>query len=218
MFSVPQEFIPVTGYTDGNYLEVIPQYQRYILPWPIILRLKEKFFCWSGDDFTVNDINGYVWFKIDSKSFSLRDRRTLLNSEGMEIAGYHKKLFSLRDAAYITQEWDGITYVYATIRKSSYFAEFFTDDADIFIHNPPLCKGRDNLDTDGISPHIIISGDFFGKNYDFMMGSAKVAQVVKKWRWFTTSTDTYFVNIGPNIDVAFICMCVMAIDELYHDE
>ena len=45
----------------------------------------------------------------------------------------------------------------------------------------------------------------------------KIAQVVRKYQAFFEN-DTYFVEIGPNVDTAFICICAYAIDELFSDD
>ena len=45
----------------------------------------------------------------------------------------------------------------------------------------------------------------------------KIAQVVRKLKMITKN-DTYFVNVGPKVDIAFIVMCAYAIDELFSRE
>ena len=60
------------------------------------------------------------------------------------------------------------------------------------------------------------------KNYDFMMGNIntnpfKIAQVIRRFQGFFEN-NSYFINIGPNVDIAFICMCAYAIDELFSDD
>ena len=67
----------------------------------------------------------------------------------------------------------------------------------------------------------MVEGDIISKHYDFMMGNLninpfKIAQVVRSFQGWAEN-DTYFLNIGPNVDVAFICICTYAIDELFND-
>ena len=187
---------------------------RYIKQEPMVLKLKEKYFCWSGDDATVKDLSKNVWFKIDAETLSMSSKRTMMDAEGKIIAGYRKKLLSLYATAYITKEVEGKTLVYATVKKESMMS--FVASAEIFIHNPPM--DLDSVTTDGLAPQIRVEGDFMAKKYDFMMGSRdnpyKVAQVVRKWLT-TYENNCYFINIGTNIDIAFICMAAMAIDELF---
>ena len=70
-------------------------------------------------------------------------------------------------------------------------------------------------------------GDILAEKYDFMMGNLntypfKIAKAVRKVKvkWLSESlseNDTYFLEIGPNVDAAFICMCAYAVDELFRD-
>ena len=66
-----------------------------------------------------------------------------------------------------------------------------------------------------------MEGDIISRRYDFMMGDIqtspfKIAQVVRRWRTWSEN-DSYFIEIGPNVDVAFICMSACALDELFSD-
>ena len=98
----------------------------------------------------------------------------------------------------------------------------FTMDAsaDIYFHKPPV--SIDDVTTNGLPVAIYVEGDIVSKKYDFMMGRIrtnpyKIAQVVRKYDAFYEN-NSYFINIGPNVDVAFICMCAYAIDELFNDD
>jgi len=208
--------VPVTGH-QGGALEVIGNNGKYVSNEQTVLKLKEKFFSFSGDDCVIKDTNGKTWFKINASTFSMSGKRTMMDSEGVEIAGYRKKLLSMHATAYITGESGGKTMVYATVKKESMMS--LVSSAEIFIHNPPM--DIDNVTTDGVAPQIRVEGDFMAKKYDFMMGDRdnpyKVAQVVRKW--LTTYEHTsYFVNIGTNMDIAFVCMCAMAIDEIFCEQ
>ena len=210
------ENVPVTGH-QGGPLEIIPNNQQYVKPEQTILKLKEKFFSLSGDDCVIKDLSKNVWFKINAETFSMSNKRTMMDTEGREIAGYRKKLLSLHATAYITGESGGKTLVFATVKKESMMS--FVASAEVFIHDPPM--DIDNVTTDGLVPKIMVKGDFLAKKYDFMMGSRdspyKVAQVVRKWLT-TFENNCYFVNIGTNMDIAFVCMCTMAIDELFCEQ
>ena len=44
-----------------------------------------------------------------------------------------------------------------------------------------------------------------------------ILQVERSWEtWF--EANSYYVVIGPNVDIAFICICAFAIDELFCDD
>ena len=79
----------------------------------------------------------------------------------------------------------------------------------------------EDVSTEGLSPDIHVAGDIISKKDDFMMGDIennpyKIAQVVKKFKMIAEN-NTYFLNVGPKVDIAFIVMCAFAIDELFSD-
>jgi len=208
--------MPVTG-APGEGLVVLPGGQKYVLGEQTVLKLKENFWSFSGDDATIKDITDTSWFKVKGTVMSLSGKRTMTDcKEGTEICGYQKKLLSMHATAYITVQSGEQTMVLATIKKQFMVLE---SSADIFIHKPmvPL----DNVTTEGMVPDIHVAGDIISKKYDFMMGNLetnpyKIAQVVRKWT-FDSERNTYFVNIGTKVDIAFIAMSVIAIDEIFSD-
>ena len=42
-------------------------------------------------------------------------------------------------------------------------------------------------------------------------------QVIQKFQ-MVAENNSYFLNVGTKVDVAFICMCAFAIDELFSDD
>jgi len=207
--------MPVTGSPGGlNILSGV----KYVFQEPTILKLKEKWLSWSGDDCSVKDMDGRLWFRIEGSAWSLKEKRTMTDADGGPVAGYKKKLLSMHATAYITVKEGGQTMVVATIKKQSAFQ--LESSADIYIYNPPV--NYDDVTTKGMVPTIHVEGDIIGKKYDFMMGDLrtnpyKIAQVVTKWGW-NVHSDTYYLHIGSKVDVAFITMCAYAIDELFNEE
>ena len=92
------------------------------------------------------------------------------------------------------------------------------ETAAVYLHNPPV--SIDNVtSTEGLPISIHVKGDIISKKYDFMMGDLdnnpyKIAQVVRQFQAFF-ERQTYFLEIGPNVDIAFMCICAYAIDELF---
>ena len=79
----------------------------------------------------------------------------------------------------------------------------------------------DDVTTSGLPVAMTIEGDIRAKKYDFMMGDLntqpyKIAQVVRQFQAFFEN-NTYFLEIGPNVDIAFVCICAYAVDELFKD-
>merc|ERR1712025_1006316 len=176
--------LPVLGHPSG--LRILPSYESYLRENHTVLKLREKIFSWSGDDCSVKDMEDRKWFKIEGSALSMTNKRTMTDPEGRVIAGYRKKLLSLHATAYITLEVNGETMVFATIRRKMQL----TPGAKIFIHNPPV--KLDDVTTEGLTADIHVAGD-------------KIAQVVRKIKMLMAN-DTYFLNIGPRVDIAFIVM------------
>ena len=69
-----------------------------------------------------------------------------------------------------------------------------------------------------MSPEILIRGDFSNKNYAFLtrsnFGYNKLAEVVPEWET-AYEKGSYFVNVGSRVDVAFIGICAMVVDEMF---
>ena len=149
---------------------------------------------------------------------SMRGKATMKDASGYNICGYRKKLLTMHATAYITIEGPSGTMVVATVKRHSNFS--LESSADIYIHNPPM--RIEDVTTSGLLESIHVEGDIISKKYDFMLVNLetnpnKIAQVVRKFQAFFEN-DTYFVEIGPNVDAAFICICTYAIDELFSDD
>merc|ERR1712212_878660 len=185
-------------------------------PETTVLKLREKLMSLSGDDCSIKDINGTKWFQIQGSAFSMRGKRTMQDVHGQDICGYEKKLLSMHATAHITI--NNGTMVIATIKRQSMLS--LEASADVYVHNPPV--SIDNATTNGLPVLIHIEGDIRAKKYDFMMGDMntnpfKIAQVVRHFQAIFEN-NTYFLEIGPNVDAAFICICTYAVDELFRDD
>ena len=167
-------------------------------------------------NFHLQDIYGTKWFNISGSATSMRIIENIMRKE---ICGYQKKLISKYAAALITvKDQMETTMVIATIRRKSNSS--LESSADIYLHNPPV--NIDEATTTGLPLSIYVEGDMISKNYDFMMGTEsanpfKIAQAARKWKDKLTFKDSYFLEIGQNVDVAFICMCALALDELFSE-
>merc|ERR1719341_1135220 len=144
----------------------------------------------------------------------------MTDADGKQVAGYQKKLLSMKGTAFITVDVEGgdRPMVVATIKEESAFQ--LDSSAHIFIHNPPL--NFDDVTTDGLVPTIYVKGDITSKRYNFMMGDLKtspykIAEVVRTFKMMMED-NSYFLHVGTNVDVAFITMCAFAIDELFSDD
>ena len=167
-------------------------------------------------NFYLQDIYGTKWFNISGSATSMRIIETI---ERKEICGYQRISQSKYATAYITvKDQTEKTMVIATMKRKSNSS--LESSADIYLHDPAV--NIDNVTTTGLPVDIYVEGDMINKNYDFVMGNGKtgwfkIAQAARKWKDKLTIKDSYFLEIGQNVDVAFICMCALAIDEIFSD-
>ena len=148
---------------------------------------------------------------------SMQQKRIMEDTEGRAICGFRKKMMSMSGAAHITvDDQSGATLAIATIKRRGILA---LSGADIYLHNPPM--HIDNVTTNGLPVAIHVEGNGVRREYDFMMGNMndnpfKIARVVRKFKLLNPQ-NTYFIEIGPNVDIAFMSMCSYAIDELFSE-
>jgi len=209
--------MPVTGSDDRMVL--VPGGERFVSDQQVTLKLKEKLWSFSGDDFTIKDVNDVEWFKIEGTVMSMSGKAKLLDIQGQEVCNYRKKMLSLHATAYISapEKTEGQTMVLATIKRRGMMS--FDASAEIFIHQPPV--SLDSVSTEGMVPAITVEGDMIGKNFDFMKGTnrdnpVKIGQVNRKFKMLS-ERNSYYITIGTNVDIAFIMMAAYAIDELFND-
>ena len=151
---------------------------------------------------------------------SIRGKRIMEDATGQVVCGYRKKLEFLVNTAtaYITvDDQSGATLAIATIKRRR--SGLYISGADIYLHNPPM--HIDNVTTNGLPVAIHVEGNGVRREYDFMMGNMndnpfKIARVVRKLK-FINANDSYFIEIGPNVDVVFMSMCTYAIDEIFSE-
>ena len=67
------------GHAQG--LLVLPGCQNYVREEMTSLKLREKFFSFSGDDCTVKDLEGRDWFKIEGSALSINSKRSMTDHE-----------------------------------------------------------------------------------------------------------------------------------------
>ena len=72
-------------------------HEKFVAPGTVQLKLREKVFTWSGDDFKIKEINtGATWFKVKGKAFSFRDRKEFFDAHGNVLATMTQTPLSLR--------------------------------------------------------------------------------------------------------------------------
>ena len=228
--------LPISSLTINDGLFIIyTADNKYIRPAEIVLTVKENKESSSSKDGCIYGSNGMKWFDITAPISSCPMSRTLLDQIGNEVASYHIQEYHMYGAVFITVKTDSGHWCAATIRRKRGNELIDRCNADIFIHNPVLpveILSTMDISTWTIRPNIKVEGNFKGKKYDFMkslglmnanqMEWCKIAEVVRDLNTSTngessqdSSSDTFYLKIGANVDIAFISICCYAIDELF---
>ena len=77
----------------------------------------------------------------------------------------------------------------------------------------------DDVTTKGLPAFIHVEGQILAKKYDFMMmgdlntNPYKIAKVTSSSGLF--EIVTYLIEIGPNVDAAFISICAYALEKMF---
>ena len=215
---------------DGIFVIHTPD-NRYIRQTKTILRLKDNKEPWTIMDGLIADSNGMNLFNITAPINSRPIYRTLLDQLGNEIASYHLQSDDVYGMAYIIRKTEFGKCCAATIRRRRGKEVINRCNADIFIHNP-LIPMEYLSSMEGMVPSIKVEGNFKSKKYDFMQNMGIMNGSQMPWRKFAevsrdsiTNTDLeskpnhlddrYYLKVGANVDIAFICICCYALEELF---
>lgn len=188
---------------------------QFILSHPITLVLKEKYGSFSGDDFSVKDQNGNLWFRLDSKTWSFRDKRTLLDNMGNPIITLRQKMFT------IGKKWEAL---------SPSGKVLFTIESKIFTLTPQVNIYLNDGDRD---PDFRLKGKFINFERDFeiidlrhqqkmVVGNCNKQRAYSSlsamWHNKVLGKDAYYLNLNPGADAAFCTAICLLLDEFFHDE
>ncbi|KAI8896918.1 tubby C-terminal-like domain-containing protein [Globomyces pollinis-pini] len=186
---------------------------QFIVSQPTTLTLKEAY-SFSGDDFTIKDQNGSLWFSLDSQTWSLRDKRVLLDSTNRPVVTLQKKLFS------IGSKWEA---------TSPTGQKLFSIEPKIFTLNPKINIYLNDGDRE---PDFQVKGKFLNRSRDFKVvdvrgGQKLVVATCNKQRAHESvgaffknmmGKDVYYLSLHPGADAALCTSVCLLLDELFHDK
>ena len=91
---------------------------RFVVGYPVQLKLKEKVWSWSGDDFKITEAStGATWFKLKGKTISLSDKKEMTDAYGNVVATMRESFF--RILSKMTIEGPGYTFDVRTSHSES---------------------------------------------------------------------------------------------------
>lgn len=149
----------------------------------------------------IKDEKGNKRYKIDAKTITMSERRLLLDKDGNVVGQLRKKKTpGFHETYYIGTEDDEKK---CKVALSGTFNPF-SSDAKIYLGDDVIGK---------------CSGNWRAKKFAIEIQDNEVATVGRKRTMSSmlTDADTYCINVDPGVDLAFICLIALALDELYHE-
>eukprot|EP01006_Ploeotia_vitrea_P018107 TRINITY_DN49373_c0_g1_i1.p1 TRINITY_DN49373_c0_g1~~TRINITY_DN49373_c0_g1_i1.p1 ORF type:complete len:209 (-),score=21.15 TRINITY_DN49373_c0_g1_i1:15-641(-) len=174
--------------------------------------LHEKVRSFSGNDFTVKDMQGNVVARADGKLFSFSNTTTLTDSHRQPLCQIRKEHFHLH-SQYRIESADG-GHTHATMRR-----KILSWKPDIRVFDGPAKFGSHGVG-DTSSPQILqMNGSWTGRNTTFT--DPHTGQVLAhSHERYTNVTgwvfgqDEYVLEIAPGVDCMLIFASILCIDNM----
>jgi len=170
------------------------------------LILREKIFSFSGDDFTIKDINNIEYFKCKGKVFTFHDKKTLYDLYELPILNIQHKIFTLKRNIKIYADKNDQKQLASISKKSifsikKYIIEFYNQATEQTEYLEMKC--------DYFS---FTCGIFYGKEKE---GAPLICKVIKRLdaKLLFTSQENYYCQIAPGVDLAFMVALSICFDE-----
>ncbi|KAL6068404.1 hypothetical protein QOT17_008214 [Balamuthia mandrillaris] len=170
---------------------------------PVTVILKEKIWSLSGDSFKILDTNQREVLQIKGKVFSFRQQKVLCDSNGHELGLILKKLLTFKPQEDIYTP-DRSKKIASVSRKSLFQLK---SNAVVQV----LTTGE----------QINISGSFLARNFTFQLGDQTIAHVHRSLfnsRNLLAGKDSYLLTVAPNVDLAFMVLVTVCLDEIFNDK
>jgi len=187
---------------ESNLAPIAPQHATSK---PTKLSLKERTSAISGDDARIKDSKDNTVFQMRSEMLSISQRRTMLDAHGNVIAQLRHKKMGIVPTIYIGTPLNENKVVL----KSSGLLKASSYNASISIDGEKVGK---------------VEGDYRAEKFSIQIDGEEIATLRRKRNAASTmlaGSDSYNINVTPPqggrpVDLAFVSLVAVAIDELYH--
>jgi len=217
--------LPVTGAPKS--LDVLKHSGKYIKKDIVILQLRE-----NGLNYRIVDTEEETYFEIQSTEL-MDGSIKMLDHKGKTIACARKERFGPGKTANIIvkngllKKSDGLAMTAATLYNGP---QSPGNSCKIFIHNPPIPVTEFNVNSK--LPDLVVEGDVMLKEFNFLVDN-KIDKPVKIGRAVhdiseiksekptvseSLNHNSYWLQVGRNIDMAFLALACHAMDLMFWDE
>lgn len=181
--------------------------EQYCLDHAITLKVKEKAFTLSGDDFDIKDTDGNKYFKVKGSALSITDKKVLYDTDKKAVLSIEEKLITLSDKINIYQGKEGTKFVIVSPEQNHLNNKCFVSFPHRNIKNEYLEMVFDTI----------------GNECNIYYGSVNTGKLICKIKrkinakLLLTSADDYKVEIAPNVDIALMVALAICFDEDRND-
>jgi len=184
---------------------------RFVFRMPVTLILREKIFCFSGDDFSIKDLNDVEYFRCKGKALSIRDKKVLYDLYQKPILNIQHKIFTMKGNIKIYADNEE-NKILATVNKKSfisvkkYIVEFYNQ-----------ATGKNEYFDMKCDFFSFTCGIFYGHEKE---GAPMVCKVTKKLdvKLVFTTQENYYVQIAPGVDAALMVAIAICFDEYKNED
>eukprot|EP01089_Gocevia_fonbrunei_P005852 TRINITY_DN1634_c0_g1_i2.p1 TRINITY_DN1634_c0_g1~~TRINITY_DN1634_c0_g1_i2.p1 ORF type:complete len:203 (+),score=28.48 TRINITY_DN1634_c0_g1_i2:57-665(+) len=187
---------------DGPSTRFSPLSDKHTNDHAVTVVLKEKIFSLTGDSFKIQDTNGNDVFQLKGKLVSLHQRKVLKDMEGNSLGVVRKRMVSVHKRQNI-YDADEKKIAFAA-RK--HFLQF---------HANAVIKIKSTEE------EITVKGSIFAHDFKFYMGDTVIAYVhrgILNARNIIAGKDSYQLTVAPNVDLAFMILATICLDEIFCDK
>uniref|UniRef100_A0A7N1A487 Uncharacterized protein n=1 Tax=Kalanchoe fedtschenkoi TaxID=63787 RepID=A0A7N1A487_KALFE len=182
----------------------------YIVPYPTDLIISEKLLSLSECSLAITDSYGNLMFNIETKFFSLRDRRVLLSPDGRPIVTFQQKILTAHRRWQVFRgESTNPKDLLFSVKKSSVLQ--LSTKLDVFLAS----------NTKETKCDFRMSGSWFQRSCTITLGDTNmvIAQVHKKHdiASIILDKDKFVLTVYPFVDYTFMITLVAILQEINAD-
>ncbi|KAF7193977.1 Protein LURP-one-related 10 [Pseudocercospora fuligena] len=169
----------------------------------VVLRMKEKVWSLSGDDFTVQTVEGAHIMKVKGKLVSIHNKKKFVDMQNNEIFTLSEKKLKLN------KTFHGEAPGAHNFEIKGHFSLGSSKSTVEFVNN-----------SDRTTVELQVKGDWFDRTANISLGDRVVAQISRSFfnaREVLDDKQTYFVTVAPNVDLSLIAAICVCLDEREND-
>ncbi|ORX52252.1 hypothetical protein BCR36DRAFT_582749 [Piromyces finnis] len=191
-----------TGSVKAPRKAVVGTEARFLAQQPVTLVLKEHVLSYSGDDFSIKDLNGVSYFQCKGKYISLHDRKCIYDIYNNPIITVKEKIsIKFKQTLIDPKSKQKI----ANIKKP------------LFYHKTLIVKFFNK--TTNKKEVITVRNDLMALSSGIYYDNVMIGRIIKKFdvKTLFTNKDSYLLEIAPNVDMALMVALAIIFDEFKYD-